>query len=175
MKKILRAIGYALYYFFARHLPGSTLPYSLGSKKIRHFCAKLMFDKCGKNVNVEKGADFGDGSGIVIGDNSGIGVNCSIHGPLTIGDNVMMGPEVVILTSSHNFDNIYIPMLKLGSSIKSVVIGNDVWIGTRSIILPGVKIGNGVIIGAGAVVTKDIPDYAIVGGVPAKVIRFRNQ
>ena len=171
----MRFLSLILYYSFAKFLPASTNRYFRWCRSVRRFFASKCFDKCGKNVNVEKGADFGDGSGIVIGDNSGIGVNCSIHGPLTIGDNVMMGPEVVILTSSHNFDNIYIPMLKLGSSIKSVVIGNDVWIGTRSIILPGVKIGNGVIIGAGAVVTKDIPDYAIVGGVPAKVIRFRNQ
>ena len=171
----MRFLSLILYYSFAKFLPASTNRYFRKCRSVRRFFASKCFDKCGKNVNVEKGADFGDGSGIVIGDNSGIGVNCSIHGPLTIGDNVMMGPEVVILTSSHNFDNIYIPMLKQGSSIKSVVIGNDVWIGTRSIILPGVKIGNGVIIGAGAVVTKDIPDYAIVGGVPAKVIRFRNQ
>ena len=115
------------------------------------------------------------GTGVIIGDGSGIGVNCSIHGPLTIGDNVMMGPDVVILTSNHNFANIDIPMSKQGFSLKPVVIGNDVWIGTRSIILPGVTVGNGVVIGAGAVVTKDIPDYAIVGGVPAGVIRFRNQ
>ena len=54
-----------------------------------------------------------------------------------------------------------------------VTIGNDVWIGMRSIIMPGVTIGNGAVIGAGAVVTKDVPDYAIVGGVPAKVIKYR--
>ena len=54
-----------------------------------------------------------------------------------------------------------------------VTIGNDVWIGMRSIIMPGVKIGNGAVIGAGAIVTKDVPDYAIVGGVPAKVIKYR--
>lgn len=59
-------------------------------------------------------------------------------------------------------------------SVEPVVIGDDVWIGTRVIILPGVKIGNGVIIAAGAVVTKDIPDYAVAGGVPAKVIKYRN-
>ena len=56
-----------------------------------------------------------------------------------------------------------------------VYIGDDVWIGARVIILPGRKIGEGVIIGAGAVVTKDVPDYAVVGGNPAKVIKFRNK
>lgn len=60
-----------------------------------------------------------------------------------------------------------------GSVVKEVSIGNDVWIGMRSIIMPGVTIGNGVVIGAGAVVTKDVPDYAVVGGVPARIIKFR--
>lgn len=87
----------------------------------------------------------------------------------------MMGPDVVILTHTHVTSRIDIPMGQQGGEIRPVTVGNDVWIGMRSIIMPGVNIGNGVIIGAGAVVTKDIPDYAVVGGVPAKIIRFRNE
>lgn len=60
-----------------------------------------------------------------------------------------------------------------GMRVSEVIIGNDVWIGMRVIIMPGIKVGNGVVIGAGAVVTKDVPDYAIVGGVPARIIKFR--
>ena len=171
----MKYISLALYYGFAQFLPASTNRYFMWCRSVRRFFSARCFDKCGSDVNVEKGAKFGTGAGISIGDRSGIGINCSIRGPLTIGENVMMGPEVVILTNSHKFDNINIPMSKQGYTIQPVVIGNDVWIGTRSIILPGVKIGNGVIIGAGAVVTKNIPDYAIVGGVPAKVIRFRHE
>lgn len=115
------------------------------------------------------------GGEISIGHRSGIGVNCSIRGPLTIGEDVMMGPDVVILTHTHKISDITIPMRQQGSEIRPVTIGNDVWIGMRSIIMPGVTVGNGVIIGAGAVVTKDVPDYAVVGGVPAKIIRFRNE
>lgn len=120
-------------------------------------------------------ADFGIGSKISIGDYSGIGVRSRIRGPLIIGKEVLMGPEVVILSDGHNHARTDISM-RLQRGIKRVqptIIGNDVWIGTRTIIMPGIRIGNGVIIGAGAVVTKDVPDYAVVGGVPAKIIRYR--
>lgn len=141
---------------------------------MRSYVGKHLFDRCGMNINIEKGADFGSGDGISIGNNSGLGINCKVRGPLEIGDNVMMGPDVVIMTNSHNFERIDIPMNIQGSAVpKRVVIGNDVWIGTRVIILPGVEIGDGAIIGAGAVVTKNIPSMAVVGGCPAKVIKYR--
>ena len=84
-----------------------------------------------------------------------------------------MGPDVTILTHTHNIERTDIPMGQQGMRISEVVIGNDVWIGMRVIIMPDVKVGDGAVIGAGAVVTKDVPDFAIVGGVPAKVIKFR--
>lgn len=113
------------------------------------------------------------GRGISIGSGNGLGINCAVHGPLKIGDNVMMGPDVSILTHTHNIERTDIPMGQQGMRVSEVVIGNDVWIGMRVIIMPGVKVGNGVVIGAGAVVTKDVPDYAIVGGVPTRIIKFR--
>ena len=113
------------------------------------------------------------GGGISIGSGSGLGVNCSVHGPLRIGDNVMMGPEVTILTHTHNIERTDIPMGQQGMRVAEVVVGNDVWIGMRVVIMPGVKVGNGAVIGAGAVVTKDVPDFAVVGGVPAKIIKYR--
>lgn len=173
---IKRIIGLFLYYLLAKHLPATNngLIISRLIRSTRRMCAKSCFDKCGKNVNIEKGADFGNGNGIEIGDNSGIGVNCSIRGPLLMGDNIMMGPEVIIMTSSHNFEDLSIPMNQQGAPPKQkVTIYSDVWIGTRVIIMPGVTIGRGAIIGAGAVVTKDVPEFAIVGGVPAKFIRSR--
>ena len=165
-----------LYVFFLKYLPATDNSYSASKiiKKIRSFVGIYLFDKCGVNINIEKGADFGTGKGISIGDNSGLGVNCKVRGPLEIGNNVMMGPDVVIMTNSHNFERIDIPMNIQGSAVpKRVVIGNDVWIGTRVIILPGVVIGDGAIIGAGAVVTKNVPSMAVVGGCPAKVIKYR--
>ena len=96
-----------------------------------------------------------------------------MHGPLEIDDNVMMGPEVTILTHTHNIERTDIPMGRQGMRMAKVVIGNDVWIGMRVVIMPGVRVGDGAVVGAGAIVTKDVPAFAIVGGVPAKVIKYR--
>lgn len=171
--KIKKLICLVAYYGFAKYLPASTTPMTRWTRKIRFAICRPIFDQCGDNVNIERGADFSTGGGILIGSDSGLGVDCTVHGPIRIGDNVMMGPDVTILTHTHNIERTDIPMGLQGSIIKEVIIGNDVWIGMRSIIMPGVKIGNGAVIGAGAVVTKNVPDYAIVGGVPAKVIRYR--
>jgi maltose O-acetyltransferase len=175
IRNMLRIICLILYYGFLQFLPPTNNRYFKIIRPIRSSIAKLCLDFAGKNINVEQGANFGDGKGISIGDNSGIGVKCFVRGPLEIGNDVMMGPEVIIMTVNHGFERIDIPMMEQPSSpSKKVIIGNDVWIGTRVIILSGVTIGNGVIIGAGAIVTKDIPDYAIAAGNPAKIIRYRN-
>lgn len=174
LKKIWKYINLILYYGFALYLPKSNRPYAFKiTKPIRYNICKNIFDYCGKNVNVERLAYFGDGQGIFIGDNSGIGVNCKVQPPVKIGNDVMMGEDVIIITNTHKFDDCSIPMRIQGSETLPVIIEDNVWIGSRAIILPGVKIGKGSIIGAGAVVTKDIPEYSIVGGVPAKLIRSR--
>lgn len=109
-----------------------------------------------------------------IGDNSGIGQFSEIYGDVRIGNDVMMGTNCIIYTVNHAFDRLDIPMRQQGSSdVKPVIIGDDVWIGGRVTILPGVHIGRGAIIGAGAVVTKDVPEFAIVGGNPAKILKYR--
>lgn len=165
-----KKIFFILYKIFASWLPCSQ--HSAFAKKIRGWWAKRILRSCGNNVNIERGATFSPE--VEIGDNSGIGINCELYGPVTIGNDVMMGPDVVIYTNGHRHDRIDIPMWQQGDSgVKPVVIGNDVWIGRRVIILPGVHIGDGCIIGAGAVVTKDISNFVICGGVPAKVLKVR--
>jgi maltose O-acetyltransferase len=165
-----------IYYGFAQFLPGGFIGRELGCRAFRRMICSRIFKFSGNNINIEKGAYFGTGENIEIGDNSGIGINCSVQGAIRIGKDVMMGPEVIILTVNHKFDQLDTPMWKQGHlAAKPVIIGDDVWIGTRAIILPGVHIGSGSIIGAGAVVTKNVPDYAIVGGNPAKVVKYRNE
>lgn len=172
MKRMILII---LYTCFAKYLPATNNKHFKFIRIIRRVICSPCFDYAGKNINIEKGASFGSGKYISIGDNSGIGVNCDVNSYTTIGKNVMMGPEVKILTHKHIFDNFEVPIREQGYLTDKVEICDDVWIGTRAIILPGVIVGRGVIIGAGAIVTKSIPDYAIVGGNPAKVIRYRNK
>lgn len=162
-----------LYYGFARYLPPSSK--SKLSKKIRYSICKNIFLKCGKNVNIEKGAWFGKGNEIIIGDNSGIGKNCVIHNNTIIGENVMMGPNCFFIESKHVFDNTDIPM-RLQGTVKTkcqVIIKDDVWIGRDVVIIGNKVIEKGSIIGVRTVLTKNFPEFSIIGGNPSKLIRSR--
>lgn len=171
--KIKRFIGQILYTVIAKHFPTSyTKFFGVFSKKFRAFCAKLILSESGKNINIETGADFA--ANIKIGNNSGIGKNSVVMSYAEIGENVMMGEGCFIYTRNHKFDRTDVPMCMQGfDEYKPVIVSDDVWIGSRVTILPGVKVGKGAVIGAGAVVTKNVPDYAVVGGVPAQVIKYR--
>lgn len=170
--KLIRAFAILTYDLIAVHLPASHQKWSFGAKRLRAFCARHMLTSCGENVNVERHARFG--RGVTLGDHSGIGINASIGEQTHIGSDVMMGPDCVIYTRNHRFDRLDIPMREQGyGPVEPVEIGDDCWIGGRVTILPGVHVGNGAVIAAGAVVTKDVPPYAVVGGVPAKIIYNR--
>ncbi len=110
-----------------------------------------------------------------IGSGTWIGQQCFLHsaGGLRIGRNVGIGPAVRILTSSHSAEPRGIPILQTPLIFRAVVIEDDGDIGTGAIILPGVSIGRGALIGAGSVVTRDIPAYSVAAGVPARVKRKR--
>ena len=170
--KLIRAFAILTYDLIAVHLPASHQKWSFGAKRLRAFCARHMLTSCGENVNVERHARFG--RGVTLGDRSGIGINASIGEQTHIGSDVMMGPDCVIYTRNHRFDRLDIPMREQGyGPVEPVEIGDDCWIGGRVTILPGVHVGNGAVIAAGAVVTQDVPPYAVVGGVPAKIIYNR--
>jgi len=112
---------------------------------------------------------------MVIGDETWIGQQCFFHsaGGLIIGRHVGIGPGVKIVTSSHNLDELDKPILHSSLRFAPVVIGDNSDLGVGAVILPGVQIGQGVQVGAGAVVVSDVEDYAVVVGVPAKVMRMR--
>jgi maltose O-acetyltransferase len=133
-----------------------------------------MLDECGRDVNVEHGAWFGSGRGIRLGDRSDIGMDALVIGPLTVGRDVMMGPRCILLASSHAFAAVDVPMNTQGFVEDSpIVIEDDVWVGAGCIVLPGVRIGTGSIVGAGSVVTRDVPPWTVVAGNPARVVRSR--
>ncbi len=111
-----------------------------------------------------EGGELLIGSGVHINYGVSIGATKSVH----IGDRVRIGPYTRIVDS--DFHDIY--NRALPGKPSPVVIGNDVWIGMNAVILPGVHVGRAAVIGTGAVVTKDVPDFAVVGGVPAKVLRM---
>lgn len=143
-----------------------------GFRKIRGHLAKGFIDYCGNNVNIEPHCRFD--YALKIGNNSGIGEHSELYGDITIGNDVMMGTNCIIYTVNHRFDNLTIPMRLQGNQASlPVIIDDDVWIGGRVTILPGVHIGKGSILAAGAVVTKDVPEFAVVGGNPAKIIKYR--
>lgn len=170
--KIKRKIGALLYYTVAQHLPASYSGFKIGQTQLRRFCGRLMLSRCGIHVNIERHAYFSPK--VSLGDYSGIGRNPRIHGTCEIGAYVMMGENCTIITRNHRHARTDVPMMQQGFEPEMPVqIGDDVWIGDNVSILPGVHIGNGCIIAAGAVVTKDIPAFSISAGVPAKVIRMR--
>jgi len=112
---------------------------------------------------------------MTIGDYTWIGQYCFIHsaGRIKIGKYVGIGPMVKILTSQHKGDNINTPVLYSGLNMKEVILEDGCDIGIGSIILPGVTVGEGAIVGAGAIVTKNVEPYTIVAGVPARFLRHR--
>ena len=115
------------------------------------------------------------GEGLTIGNNVGIAQNCfiQVRGFVSIGSNVMFAPNVSIFSENHGFDRTDIPMIKQATVRKGVVIEDDVWLGTQSVILDGVTIGKRSIVAAGAIVNMNVPPYSIVAGVPARIIKSR--
>lgn len=108
---------------------------------------------------------------VVIGDYTRIGLHNTIIGPVSIGSHVNLAQGITVTALNHNFADLHRRIDEQGISTKPVVIGDDVWIGANAVILPGVTIGRHAVVAAGAVVTKDVPDYCVVAGVPASIIK----
>jgi acetyltransferase-like isoleucine patch superfamily enzyme len=111
---------------------------------------------------------------LTIGDHVfiGTGSELDVANSVSIGDHTLIAPGVFITDHGHNTDRAH-RLDEQGSYTAAVVVGSDVWLGTRAVILPGVRIGNGAVVGAGSVVTTEVPPYAIVAGVPARQIGVR--
>jgi maltose O-acetyltransferase len=121
------------------------------------------------------GARLSHAYGMTIGRNFHVNAGAFLYGRggLAIGDDVMVGPNVVVVSSQHRYDDPRVPMVFQGHREAPVAIGDDVWLGANAVVLPGITIADGTIVSAGAVVTEDTRPYEIVGGVPARPIGAR--
>ena len=157
--------------WLTRNIPGSA-----GFVLRRQILSPRM-KKVGQNFDVFPGVRLLYKRNMVVGNNVRIAYNSIIdaQGGIEIGDNTLIGHYVSIWSQNHIFSNIDQPIIQQGMDQQPVKIGNNVWVGSHSFIMPGTVIGDGVIISAGAVVgKKKIPDYSILSGNPARIIGKRN-
>lgn len=158
----MRFIKSFLFFFprIIRKLNGAYLLYKVKSHKGQIFI--------GGKTNLTKNT--------ILGQNPNFnGLTVVGHGEVIFGDNFHSGPGCLIITSNHNFDSGNAIPYDDTNIVKSVIINDNVWLGSRVIVLGGVEIGEGAIIQAGAVVVNNIPPCAIAGGNPAKVFKYRNK
>lgn len=162
-----------LYRLIAMRLPHSFWPGGIVFSSLRRYSLIGMGCRVGSNCELEPRIDVGFTPDIQIGDRCQINQGTSIKSA-RIGNDVMIAPGVVLLDRQHNFSRTDMPMAQQGASARLLtIIGDDTWLGQNVIVMPGIRIGTGVIVGAGSVVTKDLPDWSIAVGAPARVIRYR--
>ena len=168
-----RLVLLAMYYCLLQWLPVSRRVGGIPGR-LRYSCCRRLFAHCGRNVNIERRAYFGTGSELRVGDHSGIGVAAKLSPHVVIGRNVLMGEDVLMLAQNHAYKSARELIGNQGyRRPEPIVVGDDAWIGSRAIILPGVHIGNGSVVGAGSVVAKTVEPYTVVAGNPARVIGCR--
>ena len=172
----MRTIILFLYYSIIQFLPMQPFPGFRLYYRIRLWFAKQLLGECGEQVVVKDRCYFGSGEKLKVGNFSQLGQNARLTGPIILGDYIMMGPDVIMMAVTHDISDNSKPMVDpTNPNIeRPIIIGNNIWIGTRVIIMPGVTIGDNSIIGAGAVVTKSFPPNSVIGGVPAKLIKVKN-
>ena len=151
----------------------SKIPYGLGIK-MRNIVLKRLLNHFGTGSHISTGVRLLYPQGITLGDNVGIPRDITLdgRGGIEIGDGTMIGFESIILTATHSSQGEE-PIRRQGMFCAPIKIGRNVWTGARVIIMPGITIGDGAIIGANSVVTKDVPANTVYGGVPANFIRKR--
>jgi acetyltransferase-like isoleucine patch superfamily enzyme len=162
-----------IYYILINKLPHSKYGILFNNIRVWYVSSVLKILGSHSKNKYQNNIYIADSRNIKIGEYCQINENVFIQGAL-IGKYVMIAPNVSILNSTHNFESIDLPMIKQGAiKYNNPVIEDNVWIGRNAVILPGIKIGEGSIVAAGAIVTKDIEPYSIVGGVPAKLLKKR--
>jgi len=130
----------------------------------------------GEDSTVEDFATINNGVGdIYIGDRTRIGLGCTLIGPVKIGNDIRLAQNIVMSGLNHNYEDISMSISSQGVSTSPIVIDDESWIGANSVVLPGVSIGKHCIVAAGSIVTKAVPDYSVVAGNPARIIKQFNK
>lgn len=135
----------------------------------------------GSCITVEAGAEINNDSWLIahadnrltIGERVFISQHCTVSGNVSIGQNTLIAGFVTIIDANHNFNRSDVPIAEQGGSNAPIVIGEDVWIGASSVVLPGVTIGDHAVIGANSTVNADVPAWAVAVGTPARVVSTR--
>jgi len=152
-----------------RYLPG---PEGIVSRSLLY---RALFKKAGKDLFIYPNVYIIFSRKISVGKRVAINVNTYLdgRGEIVIGDNVMIGPGCIMSSCEHGYENTDVPMHQQPIRYGKIEIGDDVWLGGNVCVKSGVTIHRGSVVAAGSVVTKDVPEYSIVGGVPAKIISSR--
>lgn len=144
---------------------------------LKQLLLKCMGAKFGRDVVIYPGVWIAPGRNLIVGDNVDLAKDVLIttSGGVTIGDRALIGYRTQIISTNHSIPPIGKPFPISGDSPNPIRIGHDTWIGANCVITPGVSIGEGAVVAAGSVVTRNVPANAIVGGIPAKLIKFRDK
>jgi acetyltransferase-like isoleucine patch superfamily enzyme len=164
----IRSLALEIRVYLANHIIAAVPSHSLRLA----FYRRVMGYQIGVRSSIHLGAWTDTPGGLKIGDNSTVNHNCRLdsRGGLSIGDSVSISSDCIILTADHN-----VQVSSFPGRTSPVTIGHYAFLGTRVTVLPGVEIGEGAVVAAGAVVTKDVAPYSIVGGIPAKLIGTRGR
>lgn len=151
----------------------STVLYSIG--RLRSFFWSLLLKRIGKRVDIMSGVIIMSPQNVEIGHDVLLNTDSKIGGQngVKIGNYVQLSYNVNLVSENHAYQNHLVPIKKQGYFGGPIIIEDDVWIGANVVIMPNITIGKGAIVGANAIVTKDVKPYSIVGGVPAKFIKYR--
>lgn len=163
---------YLIYRLVAKHLPDDLALVGRFGRALRRLVCRPLFLETEGVFTVGQGADFDTGANVVLRDCANLGPHVLISGSMatvTIGRHVMMGSQCIIVCQNHR----YLAEGYDGYEGKDVVIDDHAWLGHRVTVLPGVRIGRHAIVGAGAVVSKSVPDYGIAVGNPARTVKVR--
>ena len=188
----IQKVIFQIYLFFFRNIPTDLCV------KLRFYAYKPFFKKVsgkfsiavgvtiigfrnielGKNVSIMKNSYIyaHDNGSLIIGDNFSMNTNSQLgaaSGEIIIGSNCLIGPNCVLRSSDHNFSNILLPINKQLHTRGKIILENNIWIGANCVVTSNVNIGEGAILAAGSVATKDIIKFSVSGGVPARVISKR--